>query len=404
MAIHCNGDKVFYAKRTALISTNDEFFGYQSMTIKLKPKILDLYNTLIKNKSMIKRYIDIHNKSKSKKSEQKEQYELSHISVYGELFGGFYPISKAKLTTIKKNGKNKKNKKKRKSNDDDDKLSEEKKMDNDENNGDNFVVQREILYSPNIEFYAFDVAIILKNMNDNDNNKTRRQYMNYEDAILLFESVKMFYAKPLFIGKYEDCLNYNYEFETNIAKWLGLPPLSKEYGKNLAEGIVIKPMKNIYIEGKNGKLKRPIVKHKHKSFNERILNLDKEFGKFDDRQTGKKSGNEMKGKDMINTDVLLNMINNNRYQSVVSKYGNPSWNKKSSNKKKKNLNNDITINGDNFYVKAIVEDVYDDIKNDKQSAIYQWYHKEIIKNDKLIKYIDNKLIERSIQIVMNNKR
>ena len=60
---------------------------------------------------------------------------------------------------------------------------------------------------------------------------------------------------------------------TKIPSWLGYT-IIKDYGKNLAEGIVIKPMKNIYIIGK-GKIKRPIVKHKHKSFNERISNLDK---------------------------------------------------------------------------------------------------------------------------------
>jgi len=87
-------------------------------------------------------------------------------------------------------------------------------------------------------------------------------------------------------------------------------------------------MKNIYIEGKGKKLKRPIVKHKHKAFNERISSLDRKYGKFDDRKG-------MKGKDMINIECVLNMINNNRYQSVISKHGDPSWSKNKKGSKKK---------------------------------------------------------------------
>ena len=100
---------------------------------------------------------------------------------------------------------------------------------------------------------------------------------------------------------------------------------------------------------------------------------------------------------MINTQCLLNMLNNSRYQSVVSKHGNPSWNKKSS-KKKNSKNNSQNIDG----LKAIVDDVYDDVKNDTQSAIHQWYNKTVITNDKL-KNISNKLIQKSIEVVMNNK-
>ena len=142
---------------------------------------------------------------------------------------------------------------------------------------------------------------------------SRKQIIN-TDEIKIFEAFGLFYAKPLYIGKYEDCCHYNYEFKTKIPKWLNLPPLAPEYGDNLAEGIVIKPMKNVYIKGKGGKMKRPIVKHKHQLFNEKISTMDKQFGKFDDR-----NGTVLKGKDMINTQCLLNMINTNRYQSVISK-------------------------------------------------------------------------------------
>ena len=71
-----------YAKRTSLIAEHDEFFGYLSLAEQLKPKILSVYQSIITNKSMMKRYI----KSKSKE-ENSGTYELQQISVYGELFG-----------------------------------------------------------------------------------------------------------------------------------------------------------------------------------------------------------------------------------------------------------------------------------------------------------------------------
>jgi len=59
-------------------------------------------------------------------------------------------------------------------------------------------VQTGIWYSPNIEFIAFDLAFEVEN-----SATTGRQYADYESAIAVFTKAKLFYAEPLFVGKYE---------------------------------------------------------------------------------------------------------------------------------------------------------------------------------------------------------
>ena len=125
--------------------------------------------------------------------------------------------------------------------------------------------------------------------------------------------------------------------------------------------------------------------------------MNGKYGKFDDRKH-----NAMKGKDMIQTECLVNMINNNRYQSVISKHGHPEWNKKSKKQKKKK-NASVKIDVDNFYVKAIVDDVYEDIKNDNGSEMNQWWKESLSKDEQLKKYVHNKLLQKALEIVIGNE-
>ncbi len=120
-------------------------------------------------------------------------------------------------------------------------------------------MQHGIYYTPNIEFYAFDIAITIKHNPkkcicferesneaiaclkfkahlpkgdveilekiEKKNNNLRREYMNYEDSLILFEYLGFFYAKPLFIGPLEKCLHFNHEFKSTIPKVIASPPL-----------------------------------------------------------------------------------------------------------------------------------------------------------------------------------
>lgn len=144
--------------------------------------------------------------------------KLQSIHLYGELFGGHYPHPQVpKNTSVQ-------------------------------------AVQTGVYYSPHIEFCAFDIRI----------HTEEHFYLDYEKAIPLFEKTGIFYAKPIFIGSYQKAIEYPEDFLTRIPSHFGLPPLSES---NKAEGIVIKPFREIILETKKGKI-RPILKKKIRAFSE----------------------------------------------------------------------------------------------------------------------------------------
>jgi Rnl2 family RNA ligase len=153
---------------------------------------------------------------------QAEQNQLLKLFVYGELFGGEYPHPDVPAVPHVQ------------------------------------AVQTGIYYSPTIEYCAFDMAVEMKG------NLVAQDYLDYDKAFNLCQQVGMIGTKPLFLGKYEEALAYNPEFDSTIPALFGLPKLPF---KNPAEGIVIKPIKSIYVETPKGKI-RPILKIKIPEFSE----------------------------------------------------------------------------------------------------------------------------------------
>lgn len=188
----------------------------------------------------------------------------TNLYIYGELFGGKYPHKDVK---------------------------EEEGLQ---------PIQTGVYYSPKIEFYAFDIQI---------ENSSGKSYMDYVDALRLFKDNGILCAEPLFIGKYEQCLSFEFKFESTIPKKLGYPPIKG----NIAEGIVIKPMTNIYVESKKGSF-RPILKLKPKEFME-----DSRF------HQAEKWENEVKEEGLSNYDMLtfeaLPLITEQRIETAKSKIG-----------------------------------------------------------------------------------
>ena len=88
------------------------------------------------------------------------------------------------------------------------------------------------------------------------------QFMNYIEMIDILKKTNFFYAKPLLIESYEKVMKYNINFNSTIPEQLGLNILPN----NTAEGIVIKPVKNIYVMNKNKERVRCIIKIKNKKF------------------------------------------------------------------------------------------------------------------------------------------
>jgi Rnl2 family RNA ligase len=117
-------------------------------------------------------------------------------------------------------------------------------------------VQTGCYYAPTIEFCAFDVALIKQG--------SQRSYLAYDEAILRFAEAKLFYAAPLFIGRYEDAVAYPLGFDSHVPAALGLPALS---APNKAEGVVIKPVAPVIVPGRAVPL-RPVIKRKIPEFAE----------------------------------------------------------------------------------------------------------------------------------------
>ncbi|GAX42451.1 hypothetical protein NIES4075_34520 [Tolypothrix sp. NIES-4075] len=151
---------------------------------------------------------------------QSKHPQISRIFIYGELFGGSYPHPDVTPD-----------------------LSVQP-------------VQTGIYYSPTIEFCAFDIAF--------ESDGATRTYLDYDKAIDILQSAGIFYAVPLFIGRYNEAIAFEINFSSTIPPLLNLPPLHDE---NKAEGIVIKPIKIIYIDTPKGKI-RPVLKRKITEFSE----------------------------------------------------------------------------------------------------------------------------------------
>ena len=111
--------------------------------------------------------------------------ELQHVLIYGELFGGLYPGKESTYEVTP--------------------------------------IQTELLYRPDLEFYAFDVCGVFEN--------GEKTYLQYADCAHLFESYGFeFWAKPLFIGGLHQALQFPVEsFQTTVG-----------VGKNEMEGIVVR--------------------------------------------------------------------------------------------------------------------------------------------------------------------
>ena len=119
--------------------------------------------------------------------------EMTSIAVFGELFGGYYPHPDVAPDPTAR------------------------------------PVQKGIWYAPGHDFYAFDIYVFTRDGGF---------FLPVVEANALFSPAGLLYARNLFIGPLDDCLDYPSAFPSWIPAELGLPPLPG----NLCEGIVLKPL------------------------------------------------------------------------------------------------------------------------------------------------------------------
>lgn len=182
---------------------------------------------------------------------------ISNIVIYGEVFGGFY------------NHK--------------DVLKDTKAI----------KVQKKIQYSPQNEFFVFDIKIFFKDGNE--------RYLDIVDAISITRLAGMCFVPILYAGTFQSCLEYPVIFQTFVPKMLGYPVLED----NEAEGVVIRPEK----ECRFGNGSRVILKNKNPKFSEKI------------KQPKEKKPKILSYEGAAVFSVLLDYITENRLRNVISKFG-----------------------------------------------------------------------------------
>jgi Rnl2 family RNA ligase len=211
---------------------------------------MDFFNwpkVLADNQDKVKKLYDI---LKSKKK------DISVVIVYGELFGGSYPHP----------GVNKVKGAKR--------------------------LQKGVHYHPDNLFYAFDIRV-------------DGRFLTVDECSELFEQAGLFYARPIFRGTFDECLNHSNKFISKISGWLGLPPIED----NVAEGIVFKPVEPKFL----GIGERAILKSKNEKFEERKAIKKRPAGSVRE-VTLSEAGERL-------LDELESLVTENRLQNVMSKKG-----------------------------------------------------------------------------------
>jgi Rnl2 family RNA ligase len=160
-------------------------------------------------------------------------------------------------------------------------------------------IQKGVFYSPIHEFYGFDLHIA--------GNESSR-YLTVEENNAFFEAEHFLYAKTLFQGNIDECLQFPNAFQSHIAEWLGLPPIDD----NICEGVVIRPAEPTYF--RNGS--RLLLKSKNSRFAEK-----KSVKKRDPSLFVEPSYSEQL-KELL--PVAEAYVTENRLNNVVSKIGHVS--------------------------------------------------------------------------------
>lgn len=141
---------------------------------------------------------------------------VKSISIFGELFGGAYPHPDVQRV------------------------------------GRLTVIQKGVFYTPKHEFYGFDIYVFTENGGS---------YLSVDETNALFKSEGFFYAKSLFLGTLDECLQHSNQFQSKIPEWLGLPAIAD----NICEGIVIRPVVPQYLRTGS----RALIKSKNEKFAEK---------------------------------------------------------------------------------------------------------------------------------------
>ncbi len=282
-----NGIEVVSAKRTELISETEDFYNSKIVKEAYQDKLKLLFEYLVTTRN------------------------IKTLTVFGELFGGGYPHK----DVIK---------------------NESAKL-----------IQRGIYYSPDNDFFAFDILI------DNE------EYLDIKTANKLFEKFNFIFAKTLFKGDLNDCLEYSNKFKTTIPEIYKLPALDG----NICEGVIIRPEKPLFFNSGS----RVLIKNKNEYWSENNNYIDKTILNkllHENEELTEKAQNLCK--------EVYKFISANRLSNVISKIGevNP---KKDFGKVLGMFNKDILSD---FFKEHKTE--YDALEKHESKAINKFVNKHAV--------------------------
>ena len=164
--VDAENEEIRMGKKSCLIADDANFYGCQEVMEKVTPNIRELHRGLLNH----------------------SKYEFSEMGVRGEICGGWYPHP-----DVPKNNKA-------------------------------IRVQKGVWYSPDNEFYGFDIMLDGLYMDADEVHKWLERYGILNSLI--------------FTGTFKECLECSNEFQTTIPDMLGLPPIDD----NICEGIVLRPL------------------------------------------------------------------------------------------------------------------------------------------------------------------
>lgn len=228
-------------KRTAFLSFEEfpKFFNCGSIVEKYTPLVKDLFLKMVENKTLKKE---------------------DTLTVYGELFGNYFPDPEdVKGSLVKQTN----------------------------------CVQKDVYYTKELCFWAFDILI-------------NGLYIDYDTAMKFLREGNIPYVQPSYrANNLKDALQWSdarKDMLSIIPKMFGLPDIENNY----EEGWILKPVKPFFL--KNGS--RVILKNKNKKFNE-VFRKPDDVKQYTQNETRKM------------TEQLRSYITPQRLDNVISKFGKP---------------------------------------------------------------------------------
>ena len=273
------------AKRSENLSKDEKFYNHQLLLEKHIDKFANIF-----------------------KSVKSDFQNVDQLTIFGEVIGGNYPTKDI------------------------------------ERNNNAIKVQKGIFYSPDNEFYAFDIQI------------NGEQYLDVNYVNNLFEKNGVLHAKTIFTGDIEECLAYSNMFQSEIPKQLGLPDIIP----NNCEGVIIRPVENCYFN--NGV--RVIMKNK----NDKWAENSKHLKSFKKKEPLSEKVKELQA-------VIKSYVSENRLNNVISKIG------------------EVTIGDFGKVIGSFNRDVIDDFTKDYKEVFSELEKKDQKLITKSIVPISSKLIK-----------